>query len=331
MSSNNPMRPVPLGARLVRGVSLIELMVAITIGAILIFGATQVYVDSRKTYEISETAARLQETARYALSVLEPDIRMSNYWGLVKGAHVIGNQDTVNVGGASSCGADYARSLIANLEGSNNAYGFTCTATTGGAVASADTLTVRRASTTTAAAGSGRLQICSTRMMGMLVTDSTACTAVPDGQINDLMVHGYYVAKAAVATPTVPALRRWTLISGPAFRDDEIIPGVEDLQVQFGIDPTGTRGIASRYVNPGAVPTDAQIVSVRLWVLVRSEQAEVGFTDDRIYEYGDRDQDNGITADLSATTAATAAYQPNDNFRRLLVSRTIQIRNALGT
>ena len=32
-----------------RGVSLIELLVAVTIGGLLIFGATQVYVDSRAT------------------------------------------------------------------------------------------------------------------------------------------------------------------------------------------------------------------------------------------------------------------------------------------
>ena len=72
-----------------RGVSLIELLVAVTIGGLLIFGATKVYVDSRATYEVNETAARLQETARYALSVVEPDIRMSNYWGLVKGAGIV--------------------------------------------------------------------------------------------------------------------------------------------------------------------------------------------------------------------------------------------------
>ena len=80
------------GARRARGLSLIELLVAVTIGGLLIFGATKVYVDSRATYEVNETAARLQETARYALSVIEPDIRMSNYWGLVKGASIVINQ-----------------------------------------------------------------------------------------------------------------------------------------------------------------------------------------------------------------------------------------------
>src|SRR4051812_25783924 len=72
-----------------RGFSLIELLVALAIGGILIFGATQAYVDSRNAYATNETVARMQETARYALSVMEPDLRMSNYWGLIKGAETI--------------------------------------------------------------------------------------------------------------------------------------------------------------------------------------------------------------------------------------------------
>lgn len=317
-----------------QGVSLIELLVAITIGAVLIFGATQVYVDSRNTYEVNETTSRLQENARYALSVIEPDIRMSNYWGLVKGAAVIGDtapQTEASVGAPTTCGANFARDLLLNLEGTNNTYGFACDAWgSNGAVASADTLTVRRAAATVGATASNKLQICSTRIMGQLVTDSTACTTAPQGQINDLIVHAYYVDRDSNQRDGLPALRRHTLISGLEFRDDEIIPGIEDMQIQFGIDPTGTTGIATRYMNPGVIPVGAQVVSVRIWLLVRAENSEAGFVDGRTYAYGDRSGET-TTNDLNATDAGTRPYAPADGFRRLLVSRTIQIRNALGT
>lgn len=326
------------------GVSLIELMVAVTIGAVLIFGATQVYVDSRNTYEVNESAARLQETARYALGVIEPDVRMSNYWGLVKGAGLItgqASQAVTSVGAPTDCGNNFARDLLLNLDGSNNAYrrntalefASGCSAFGAGAVASADTLTVRRAATVVGAPATGKLQICSTRIAGELVTDSTGCTAAPEGQINDLTVHTYYVSRDSTQRAGLPSLRRQTLIStaiGPEIRNDEIIPGVEDLQIQFGIDPTGTTGIATRYVNPGATPAGAQVVSVRIWLLIRSENIEVGFTDGRTYTYGDRTSAT-TTADLNAAGAAGLRYAPDDNFRRLLVSRTIQVRNALGT
>ena len=321
-----------------RGLSLIELLVAVTIGGLLIFGATKVYVDSRATYEVNETAARLQETARYALSVIEPDIRMSNYWGLVKGALLVADkasQTAASTGVAQSCGNNFAHDLERNLEANNNAYGFGCTAFGAGAVGSSDTLVVRRASPTASIGTTGRLRICSTRTIASLVTDSSGCTAAPSGQVNDLIVNGYYVDRDSTHRAGLPSLRRKPLgsVGGvPEFLpDEEIIPGIEDMQIQFGVGPWN-EGNAERYVNAGtAIPLTSQIVSVRIWLLVRAENPEVGFRDGRTYEYGDRSTATGTTNNLSATGAAGRAYAPADGFRRLLVSRTIQIRNALGT
>ncbi len=323
------------------GVSLIELLVALAIGSVMIAGAVYVYMQSRNAYAVNETAARLQETARYALSVIEPDVRMSNYWGLVKGATVLTDQATqtaASLGSPTACGNNYAHDLMTNLQGTNNTYSLGCAAYGAGAIASADTLTVRRASTAITVATSGALQICSTRLTGRLFSDGSACTAPPAGQVNNLIVDAYYIGRDSDQLAGMPTLRRKTLVgagtagfAAPDFRDDEIVPGVEDLQVQFGLDQTGTGGVATQYVNPGAVPINAQVVSVRIWLLVRAETREVGFVDGRTYEYGDRRLANGTTTDLNAAGAATRAYAPGDGFRRLLVSRTIQVRNALGT
>lgn len=318
-----------------RGLSLVELMVALTIGSILLAGTVFVYVQSRGSYGVNEAVARLQENARYAMSVIEPDVRMANYWGLVKGASVVTQQAAPadgSLGAPTSCGNNFAHNLLSNVEGGNNAYALGCVAEGGGEIDSADTLTIRRASTAIQAVTvANTLQICSTRVMGRLIGDGTACTAAPAGQVNDLIVHTYYVSRQSDDQATVPALRRQALIAGPAFVSQEIVPGVEDMQVQFGIDPTGIGGDAATYVNPDDVPVSSQIVSVRIWLLVRAEAAEVGFTDDRTYEYGDRLLANGTTADLNAVGAPTRAYAPADGFRRMLVSRTFRIRNALGT
>ncbi|MGH8315622.1 MAG: PilW family protein, partial [Steroidobacterales bacterium] len=77
--------------------------------------------------------------------------------------------------------------------------------------------------------------------------------------------------------------------------------------------PDSYTGIASAWVDPSAVPATALVVSVRFWLLIRSETAEQGFRDTNVYTYADR-----------------VGYAPNDNFRRLLVSRTIQLRNTLS-
>ena len=62
--------------------TLIELTVAMAIGLFLIGGALYVYSQSKNTYRASDSLARLQESARFALDTLEPDIRLARYWGL---------------------------------------------------------------------------------------------------------------------------------------------------------------------------------------------------------------------------------------------------------
>jgi type IV pilus assembly protein PilW len=369
-------RPHPTSVARSAGVSLIELLVAVTIGVVLIFGATQVYVDSRNTYAINESTARLQETARYAMSVLEPDIRMANNWGLVKGADFISGKvaqvsggapvPAASLGGAAAttCGANFALDLELYIEGTNDSYTHTggCVPFSA-AMPLADTITIRRVSTAldNALVATGPLRICTTRTSGVLVTDSTSgiCTGatgtpLADAQINDLIVNMYYVDQSS-SQAGVPSLRRWALNTPnpvPNFQEQEIVPGVEDLQIQYGVDLTGgtgvTAGAATQYLNAGTALTNllnaatpAQIVSVRVWILARSDQPEAGFTDNRVYEYGDRLAANGSTGDLTSAADSTKAYQPSltkDNtftsvkrYRRLLISRTIQIRNALGT
>jgi type IV pilus assembly protein PilW len=350
----------PSSPRQASGFSLIELMVALVIGLVLIAGAAQVYVDSHAAYDVNETTARLQENARYALGVLEPDVRMSGYCGLTNVADgIVGKalptdaQLALGAPAASTCGVNFPLLLGLPAQGTNDSYAATCAAYSA-AMPNADTLTLRRVSTNTvpATSASGPLRVCSTRTSGLLVTDITAalCQDV-NAQINNLIVNLYYVDQSS-SQAGVPSLRRKALNAGPGFQDDEIVPGVEDMQVQYGVDLTGgtgpTSGAASEYLNAGATLTSlltsatapAQIVAVRIWLLVRSDTPEVGFTDDRIYEYGDRLQANGTTGDLTSVANNTKAYRPSlstDNsftsvkrYRHLLVSKTIQIRNSAG-
>ncbi len=58
-----------------------ELMVAITLGAIILAGAVTLFVNNRDTYKTTNELSRLQETARYALHMMVKDIRMAGYFG----------------------------------------------------------------------------------------------------------------------------------------------------------------------------------------------------------------------------------------------------------
>lgn len=67
----------PLGRP--RGFSLIELMVAMALGMILTLAIGQVFMSSRYTNTSTDESARMQENARFALQLLERELRMSGY------------------------------------------------------------------------------------------------------------------------------------------------------------------------------------------------------------------------------------------------------------
>jgi type IV pilus assembly protein PilW len=359
------------------GVSLIELMVALTIGSLLIVGTITVYSTSRSTFAVNEAIARLQEQGRFAMTVLEPDIELAGYYGFTNAADTLllvrgSNPGTVLATAASlrqrplpplapeprrppgvadsvhACGTNFALDVLTPVEGSNDGFELgpastaDCEAFGAGAVAGADTLTVRRASTTTSAPAAGRVQLLAARLRSrtaqMMFADGNAPMAPNiDHQIHDLVVRTYYLSRDSDDRADLPSLRMKALAASggtPRFVDTELLVGVEDLQVQFGID-TGdydndgvvdpgadadddgtpeTDGRATRYVNPDFPGLDrSQVVAVRLWLRLRSERAEPGFVDARTYRY----------ADVEYTPAGA-----EQGFRRLLLSRTITLRNA---
>src|SRR5690606_29784673 len=64
-----------------RGVTLVELMVAMLLGLILTGGAIQVFIGNRAAYDFNEGLARLQENGRFAIDSLSFRTRMAGYFG----------------------------------------------------------------------------------------------------------------------------------------------------------------------------------------------------------------------------------------------------------
>lgn len=64
-----------------RGLSLIELMIAMLIGLVLVLGVVQVFIASRSAYALSQGLARVQENGRFAVDYLSRDIRMAGHMG----------------------------------------------------------------------------------------------------------------------------------------------------------------------------------------------------------------------------------------------------------
>ena len=64
-----------------RGLSLIELMIAMLVGLILIGGVLSIFISSRQSYGINSAVARIQENARFALGFISKPTRMAGYMG----------------------------------------------------------------------------------------------------------------------------------------------------------------------------------------------------------------------------------------------------------
>ena len=64
-----------------RGLSLVELMVALVVGLLLMAGTISIFLSNKRTYEITDDLSRLQENARFALETMLRDLRMAGNLG----------------------------------------------------------------------------------------------------------------------------------------------------------------------------------------------------------------------------------------------------------
>ena len=64
-----------------RGFTLIEMMVALTLSLVLLGAITYVVVNSNKSYNSTDSLARLQENARFAMEFITRDLRRAGYMG----------------------------------------------------------------------------------------------------------------------------------------------------------------------------------------------------------------------------------------------------------
>lgn len=322
--------------------TLIELLVAMAIGSLLMVGALTTFTRGQAAFRVSDSVARLQENARLALALLESDIRMAGHFGLANRADRIGNRASpiqptpFGLAVRGDCGHNWSLDLDAVVAGTNNGFGWDRCAPRGQAQPGADTLVVRRTGANPIAPGdlrTGALHLLSGRHGDgtLFVGDSPPATApaASASQVYPLAVRGYYVSRNssldAPGNPT-PSLRAKTLARssrGPRIVDEEIVPGVEDLQVQFGVDTDSAgeagRGSVNRYLHPDDPILDpaaadylpeARVLAVRIWLRIRAEQPEQGYLDTTEYRYADRED-----------------AAPNDRFRRTAVTRTIHLRN----
>ncbi len=117
------------------GYTLIELLIALTIGAFLIGGILQLYTGSKKAYNTQAVLSELQEIGRFSLDMMVSDIRMAGFMGCGRADGAI---NTLN--GATSWELDAANSVL-GYEGGVSTFPTEFT----GAIAGTDAVKIVRA------------------------------------------------------------------------------------------------------------------------------------------------------------------------------------------
>ncbi len=91
------MQPTRTFMRNLSGFTLVELMIALTLGLVLIGGIVQIFISTREAYRVNDALARVQETGRIALETLARDFRLSGYSGCQRSGNL-----TINAIGAGA-------------------------------------------------------------------------------------------------------------------------------------------------------------------------------------------------------------------------------------
>lgn len=147
-----------------------------------------------------------------------------------------------------------------------------------------------------------------------------ATSYAPGSRIFEYITRAYYIGDSS-SDDTVPALFSTELNGVGAFAPNELVPGVEDIQITFGVDTetTDPDGKVNQYLTATGITLDEatagsswvgwdRVLTARIQMVVRSRDP--------------------ILPSAQSQTPITGGATYNDRFMRQTVTTTIQMRNA---
>jgi len=293
------------------GFSLVELMVALTLGLLLLLGLSLFFVGSSRNYSESERVSRQIENGRYAINLLSQDIRHAGFYGE---AWSFGTAPATPPDPCSTTLSTLVSALPVALHGVDFVPG---TSDPSGAlptcipdhVAGTDVLVVRRARTTTIPAANAvssgyytQASFCGTETThfqlatsGFNLTQKDCVTPAPLRQFHTFI---YFISPCSRGTGTggacrtsdapLPTLKRMEL--GPAgWTVVPLVEGIENVQYEYGLDTDATAdgGPNSFTASPAATGAAwTSVVAVRIYLVARNVDATPGYTDTKTYRLG---------------------------------------------
>ena len=360
------------------GLSLVELMVALTISMMVIGAASALYLQSTRTSTEDDRYARMQENGRFALNELAEDLKLAGFYGDYMGSNTPTVAGTLT-NAFTDCGVDYYGSYGTALQyndnataqpqqfafpgscagggvtiaGFNNNIGKPLNVSTvaGGSVpVNSDQLLVKRTKTVQLNAGEVNGTVYFRTEFPSFVNDGSPATAgltsFPGWSDWQYTPRIYFIRDSYPdpANPgnVVPQLCR--SLGGP---DTTVVPnlvqgfnavgefdcladGVEAMRVEFGFD-TDQDGYVNTYdTKPPAGITMYNAIAARVYLLLRSKQPLVGYTNTKSFQLGGLTIANAALPAYNCNSGATsiaARAGANCDYYRAVFSTTVRLRN----
>jgi type IV pilus assembly protein PilW len=98
-----------------QGLSLVELMIAMTLGLFLIWGVLQSFLTSRQVYDMQQALSRIQENTRMAQEFIAFDIRSAGDYGCASGDNFLLGAADVRNAGTCTAGPPYLGTTGINM------------------------------------------------------------------------------------------------------------------------------------------------------------------------------------------------------------------------
>lgn len=313
------------------GLTMIEIMIALTIGVFLVGGIFQIFLSGKQVYRMQEGLSRVQENARFAMEFITHDIRMADYFGcFANGAGGISNN--LNFAG-NPAAFDYSLGAVTGTQGlvngGNSALDASDSITFRGASGSGILLTSVSGSASdplTAAAhgfnANELLFVTDCNNADIFQASSTtantiahAATGTPgnssanlsdtygtDAQLYRVSTIKYDIQAGAGGRPAL-----FRQIDGAAAT--ELVEGIENMQILYGENTDADR-TPNYYVPADSVVDMANVVSVYISLLVASS-------------------DDNLASQPIDYTYNGATTTPADRRIRRVFTSTIALRNRL--
>lgn len=334
--------PLPTGAKRQRGLSLIELMIAVAIGLIILAALTALFVSQSRARSELDKSNRMIDNGRYAMDIVASNLRVAGFYDVyVPSGVATATEDPCDVAAlldpaknlnilrhhvqgyhASTPSSDPASGVIAsgNLP-ANCAFTYVAGSNTS-LKAGSDILVLRRVSTappvptpnTTSiylqaskcVTDATKYQIDKTKNPSIRIKD---CATVADLRL--FVVQIYFISPDNVADDGIPTLKRLELDVNGAFTVTPLVEGIEYMRIDYGVDADGDGAPDGAYVSE---PTTAQwpnVTSIRVNILARNTERTTGQQDNKKFLMG-------LAGEYPAT---------NDAYKRHVFSQVIRLVN----